>query len=97
MMREKEIEKAVAKYAKSLNWQTYKFSPENQIGVPDRIFLKNGQIIFIEFKCSVGKTTKMQDVVIKRLVKSGFQVYVVTSVNEGISIIDQFELDFLSN
>ena len=60
-MRESEIEKKVSNYAKTQGWLSYKFvSPSNR-GVPDRIYLKAGKCIFIEFKAPKKKPTKLQD------------------------------------
>ncbi len=85
-MRESEIEKKVSNYAKTKGWLSYKFvSPANR-GVPDRIYLKEGKCIFIEFKAPKKKPTKLQDKVIERIRNEDIPVYVIDDVDEGKKI-----------
>jgi hypothetical protein len=86
-MLEKTIEKNVTKYAKDKGWLSFKFvSPSNR-GVPDRIFMKGGRTIFIEFKASGKKPTKLQWRRIEQIEKAGLAVFVVDSVEDGREII----------
>ncbi len=87
-MLEKQIEKKVCDYAKSKGWLSYKFvSPANR-GVPDRIFMSQHKMFFIEFKAAGKKATKLQDAIISDINAAGFQVYVVDSVKVGKGVID---------
>jgi hypothetical protein len=88
--RESEIETAVCDYAKSkYRWLAYKFvSPSNR-GVPDRIFIRNGDVFFIEFKAWKNIPTKLQKRVITKIRDYGIDVYVVDNVEQGKGIFDE--------
>ena len=89
-MLEKEVEKKVCDYAKSQGWLTYKFvSPSNR-GVPDRIFMRQHKMLFIEFKANGKKPTGLQMSVALDIAETGFQVYVVDDVERGKGIIDAY-------
>ena len=89
-MRESKIEKAVCDYAKVEGWLTYKFTSPGQKGVPDRIFMRGGEMFFIEFKATGKSLRKLQDHMAIRIEKDGgFRVYrAPKSIEEGKSIID---------
>ena len=50
MGAEKKLEKRCMDIAKANGWYTRKWSSPSNRGVPDRIFLKEGEVIFVEFK-----------------------------------------------
>ena len=85
-MRESEIETKVSNYAKSKGWLSYKFTSPSNRGVPDRIYMKNGICLFIEFKAPKKKPTKLQEKVISRIRAEDFLVYVIDSIDEGKNI-----------
>jgi G:T-mismatch repair DNA endonuclease (very short patch repair protein) len=87
-MRESEIEKRVCAYAKQNQWLAYKFVSPNNRGVPDRIFIRQGVMMFIEFKAPGKVPTKLQYKVMSRIEDEGFRVYVVDSVECGKQLID---------
>lgn len=88
-MRESTIETKVCSYARSKGWLTYKFvSPSNR-GVPDRIWLKSGKAVFVEFKATGKEPTKLQVKVMKRIQEQDFEVYVVDNVEQGIDLVDR--------
>ena len=47
---EKKLEKRCTDVAKANGWWSRKFSSPSNRGVPDRIFLKEGIVVFVEFK-----------------------------------------------
>lgn len=63
-------------------------SPSNR-GVPDRILLKDGLCLFIEFKAQGKEVTKLQAKVISKIQAQGFLVYVVDNIEEGKKIVDE--------
>ena len=83
-MLERDIEKKVCEYAKSLGILAYKFTSPQRRSVPDRLFIAPGGVIFfIEFK-QTGKTfTKGQEREAIRLADNGADVYLVDSVEGG--------------
>ncbi|RTL05688.1 VRR-NUC domain-containing protein [Candidatus Dependentiae bacterium] len=90
-MLESKIEKAVCAYAKSLGWLVYKWVSPGNRGVLDRFFIRDGVIIFIEFKALGKKPSKLQQKVIHTLKHNKCKVYVVDSVAKGKSIFDTYE------
>ena len=89
-MIEKQIENAVSIHAKKTGWLSYKFTSPSSMGVPDRIYIKNRLVIFIEFK-SKGKWVRAKQAqVIENMRRHGAQVFIVDDVDEGITILDEF-------
>lgn len=85
-MLESTIEKKVSDFAKDQGWLSYKFTSPSNRGVPDRLYLKEGVCIFIEFKATGKKPSKLQDKIISRIRDQGFLVYIVDSIDGGKNI-----------
>ena len=79
-MLEKKIEKKCADLAKKAGWLTYKFVSPSQRGVPDRIFIKDGRTVFVEFKALGKKPSQLQAQTIRKMQAQGCEVYVCDSV-----------------
>ena len=60
MGAEKKLEKRCTDVAKANGWWSRKFSSPSNRGVPDRIFIKEGMVIFIEFKALGNSPTPLQ-------------------------------------
>ena len=88
-IRESVIETKVSTYAKSKGWLVYKFVAPGRSGVPDRLYIKEGQVIFIEFKTAKGKLSKLQEVQIERIRQQGIPVYVINNIEAGKTLFDQ--------
>lgn len=58
---EKKLEKRCTDVAKARGWWSRKFSSPSNRGVPDRIFLKDGDVVFIEFKAPGNEPTNLQE------------------------------------
>lgn len=85
---EKDIEKRVCDYAKSLGMLCYKFTSPSRRSVPDRMFItKTGTVFFIEFKRAGAKPTAAQEVEIMKIRATGVQVNMVDNVESGKRII----------
>lgn len=82
-MRERTIEHHVTRFAKEHGWLTYKWQSTNVRGVPDRMYLKAGQIIFIEFKAPRRRPTKLQKHIHSQIRKEDFNVYVIDDIEAG--------------
>lgn len=87
-MKESKIEYEVCKYAESKGFLVFKFSSPSQRGVPDRIFLKNRNTFFIEFKSPGKKPTKLQMFIFKKLKQQDFKTYIVDNIDDGKKLID---------
>ena len=59
-MLERLIERKLVAWAKKKGVLTYKFSSPANRGVPDRIFMRDGLILFLELKAEGKKPTKLQ-------------------------------------
>jgi len=88
MMLEKDIEKAVCHYASKQNWLVYKFSSPAHASVPDRMFIRNGRVFFVEFKRPGQRATAKQLREIRRLLNQGIPTYVCDDIEMGQEIID---------
>lgn len=86
-MLEKEIEAAVVKAARFAGWIAWKLSSPALRGVPDRMFFRQGRMVFIEFKSPTGVLGALQTEMLNLLRREGFEAHVVYSVQEGLDIL----------
>lgn len=87
-MLEKQIETKVCDYAKTKGMMVYKFTSPARAAVPDRMFIKNGRVFFIEFKRGGQKATEAQEREHHRLRQQAINVFVVDNVDAGKECID---------
>lgn len=88
-MLERDIERAVCKYAESRGMLQYKFTSPARAAVPDRLFvMPGGRVFFIEFKAPGKKATPPQFREHMRLTLQGSQVFVVDGVTTGREVVD---------
>jgi hypothetical protein len=81
-MLEAQIEAAACKEAKADGWRVYKFTSPQRRSVPDRLFIRDGRVVFIEFKRPGEKLTSGQEREIEALRKAGAEVHVCHSTQE---------------
>lgn len=86
-MKERDIEQQVYLYAREAGWWSTKFVSPMRKFVPDRIFIKDGRVVFIEFKSSKGTLAQGQDHIIKEMKQYGAEVHVVSSVAQAAKIL----------
>lgn len=86
MMRESAIEKTVCAIARKNGWLHFKWASANCRGVPDRIFIKAGDIVFVEFKAPGKKPSPLQHRIHRKLTKHGVQVRVIDSIEDGAAL-----------
>lgn len=87
MLRESAIEGYVCRLAKDAGWLVFKFVSPSNSGVPDRIFIKDGRVVFIEFKAPGKKPTMLQNRIITKIRKAGIEAYVCDNVEAGCSAL----------
>ena len=58
------------------------------VGVPDLIFLKNGEILFVEMKNAQGRLSSDQKAIIKDLTSWGFNVQVWRGIDDCIAYLE---------
>lgn len=81
-MRESLIEKNATKWAKDNGWLSYKFTSPGCMSVPDRIYMKEGRIIFVEFKAPGKQPSKLQGRTIERMRNAGCTVLVIDDIED---------------
>ena len=87
---EKDIEKKVCEYAKSMGCLVYKFTSPSRRSVPDRLFITSrGKVFLIEFKRRGQNPTPGQRAEIERIRGNKVNVYVADDVNLGKLVIDR--------
>lgn len=78
---EKVFERELSKYVDDAGGMAVKLLSQFLRGLPDRMFLlKGGQVVFVEFKSTGKKPTKIQEYIHKKLRELEFHVLVVDSV-----------------
>lgn len=76
-MRESAIEKKLALGIKGLGGECFKFVSPSNVGVPDRIVILGGRVVFVEVKTDAGRLSEIQKWQIARMRKSGADVRVL--------------------
>lgn len=77
---EKVFERTLSKYVNNMGGIAVKLLSQFVNGLPDRLYLiPGGHALFIEFKSTGKKPTKIQEHIIDRIRKVGFTVLVVDS------------------
>jgi hypothetical protein len=86
-MLEKDIERKACEWARAHGWLAFKFTSPSRRSVPDRLFVRDGRVIFIEFKAAGGRLTSGQAREIQRLLEAGAEVRVAYSVEGAKEIL----------
>ena len=84
-MKESSIEQAACRKAKAAGWLPIKLG---QSGMPDRLFVKDGEAVFIEFKTPTGRVSKLQIHTIALLEEYGAEVYICRSVDQAKMVLE---------
>ena len=81
---EKELENELIKAIKEIGGICYKFISFNSIGVPDRIIIFNGIVVFAEIKSEYkhSRLSKMQEYQINKIRQQGIKVYIISTSND---------------
>lgn len=93
---EHNIEETFVRQAKKLGWWVCpKIMGNGRKGDPDRLMIRNGKAIFVEFK----RNTKLKLSPAQMMFKNNFSdiapLYVVRSLEEGKALLDK--LNYLQN
>lgn len=87
--QERYIEKKVSEYAIKLGWLSRKLQWIGRHGAPDRVYIRKGKIIFVEFKQWKKKPTEHQRLEHERLRAAGMEVYVIDNIEAGKELLDR--------
>ncbi len=83
MTSEAQIERKVCSFAKVSGWLVFKWVSPNNRGVPDRIFIKDGRLVMVEFKALGKKPTPLQKRVLDKLINEKMEVHVINDIEQG--------------
>jgi len=87
-----EVESLVIAWAEDHGWLCPKLQWLNQTGWPDRTFLKNGKVVWIEFKRpKKGRREPKQIYWNGRIRRQGCNAHFVKTVEEGIELLKSYE------
>lgn len=87
-MRESTIEKAVCAYAKLKGCLIIKLAGQNQRGQPDRLFIRAGRCLFVEFKAPGKYPTALQIKWLEQLRDHGMTSRWCDNIEQGKQLID---------
>lgn len=87
-MRESALERKVVAYCKSHGLLCYKFVSPGNRGVPDRLILGRGKVLFLELKAPGSGPTTLQNYEAAQIFKAGFQSCWSDNFEQAKSVID---------
>ena len=87
-MLEKDLERQVVNYCKAKGVLTYKFTSPAHRGVPDRVMLANGRVLFLELKRPGGKPTALQLREMQKIEQAGCKASWADSLGAAQILID---------
>lgn len=87
MTREIEIERPSKDFAKHRGWFVCKLMQCDINGMPDDLFIRRGQVIFIEFKAPGEQPTPQQLRRHKQIRQNGIPVHVVDSLEDARELL----------
>jgi Holliday junction resolvase len=85
---ESQVEAGLVRYAKKHGIYTRKFVSPSQRGVPDRIFVHGGLVLFLEIKRPGEEPTKLQLHELSLLESVGATATWVDTVTKGKAVLD---------
>ena len=85
--KEADIESRAKARARAEGWYVRKFTSPSNRSVPDDIFIKDGQVVFIEFKRPGKKPTKPQREEHRKLLEVGYHVEVIDNSDEALALL----------
>ena len=86
-MRESTIEKNCSKWATVNGWLGFKFSSPQQRGVPDRLYIKDGETVYVEFKAPGKLPTKYQLHIMAKIRAAGGVAHVIDNLEDFINVM----------
>ena len=84
---EKGVEMPVVKRAEKAGWFVRKLAWPGRIGAPDRVFIKDGRVVWIEFKDAGKRPRKSQELEHDRMKAAGAELYWCDNVLEALQIL----------
>ena len=92
VVSELDVESLVIAWAEDHGWLCAKLQWIGQTGWPDRTFIKNGKVVFVEFKRPKGGVRAPKQLHWHRqLRKHGATAVFISTVEEGIELLKTFD------
>jgi len=86
--KEKELEAACTRYARERDWLSIKLENTGHTGIPDRLFLKGGRAVFVEFKTpGSGRLSVFQLHWLEQLNREQFTARMIWTIEEFKELI----------
>lgn len=82
------MEAEVCRYARSKGFLVLKVTPMGERGWPDRLFLRNSRVLFIEFKARGRVLSPLQLQRFRQLREYGLPVVQINKASQGIDVIN---------
>lgn len=90
---EKAFERGMSKEVERNGGMAIKLLSQFINGLPDRLYLLPGGIaVFVEFKSTGKKPTVLQGLVMQRIKRLGFEVHVVSNLEEYYTVLNHIGL-----
>lgn len=86
-MIESEIENIVCARAAANGWLVRKFKYIGRHAAADRLFIRNGRVVFVEFKQANKPPRESQVREHKRLIAHGAEVHVIDNIEDGLALL----------
>lgn len=81
------VEDPVCEFARGRGWLVRKIAYIGRRGGPDRMFIRSGRIVLVEFKKPGRTPGAQQRREIRRLRNHGAEVYVIDNAEDGYDIL----------
>lgn len=91
---ESYIERKGCEYAEGLGWLQYKFTSPGCRAVPDRLYLRAGLTVFIEYKEPGKKPTRTQQRRLQEIRKAGHIAKSFDSIRGVCAFFDKLEVQY---
>lgn len=85
--RETPLERQICKFAERRGWIVYKWVSPGVRGVPDRMFIRNGRVIFAEIKRADKEPSKQQGIRHAELRAAGVDVYSWDNMDDACAVL----------
>ena len=87
METERTVEQELKRSVEKAGGCCYKFTSPSRAGVPDRIVVLRGRVVFVELKATGEKPRALQKAVAKMIRKAGGRVYCLSSVEQVLNFV----------
>lgn len=91
MILEKDLERKFVNAIKKIGGLTYKFVSPGNAGVPDRIVIYKGDVVFVELKRPGEEPRPLQKAVFDQMSANGAYIYIIDSEEDIKVFVEQYE------